>query len=174
MRACSNSSSVEDPIGQALAQRLEPALRRVQFRAVARQRQAVHVVGPADRATAVAAGAVQHQADPPGRHRPPDGMQERLEAGPVHARQKQRHARAAVRLDGDIEPQPFIPIRVQPKRPRAERAQAPAVPDLEPEARLIQGEQAVDAARRELRPEPIFSTPPGRRHRPGDGGRGRS
>ena len=90
----------------------------------------------------MAAAAVANQRERLVGHGTPDLLQEPLETEPVRTRQIVHHARAGGRLDRHIEPEPFVLIGMDPRRSCAERAPAPTVADLEPEARLVERKDA--------------------------------
>jgi hypothetical protein len=74
---------VEDRVGEDPAQGLEPALRRVEFGAVGRQRDFLEAVGPADFAAGVTAAVVEDEPDPVGAGVLAELLQEAFEANPV-------------------------------------------------------------------------------------------
>jgi hypothetical protein len=104
----------------------------------------------------MAAAAVENQRERLVGHGPPDLLQEALETEPVRPRQVEHHARAGGRLDRNIEPEPFVLIGMDPGRPRAERAPAPTVTNLEPEARLVERKDAPYLVRLKRSGELIF------------------
>ena len=112
---------VEDGVGEDPAQRLESALRRVEFGAVGRQRDLLDTIGPADLAAGVATAVVEDEPDPIGAGMLAELLQEALEADPVDVWQEQHEARPVDRLDRGIQPEPMVLVVVGPRRAAAER-----------------------------------------------------
>src|SRR3954469_20285884 len=131
---------VEDRVGEDPAQRLEPALRRVEFGAVGRQRDLLDAVGPVDFAAGVAAAVVEHEPDRVAAGVLAQLFQEALEADPVDVRQEQHDAGPAHRFDRGIQPEPVVLVVMGPRRPAAERAPQPAMRDLQTKAGFVHGE----------------------------------
>ena len=131
---------VEDGVGDDPAQGLEPALRRVEFGAVGRQRDFLEAVTPADFAAGVTAAVVEDEPDPVGAGVLAELLQEAFEANSVYMRQEQHEAGAAHRLDRGIKPEPVVLMLMGPRRAAAERAPQPAVRDLQAKPGLIHGE----------------------------------
>ena len=113
---------VEDRIGEDPPQDFEPALRRVEFGAVGRQRDFLKAVGPADFAAGMTAAVVKDEPDPVGAGVLAELLQEALKADPVDMRQKQHEAGAAHRFDRSVQPEPMILVVMGPRRAAAEGA----------------------------------------------------
>jgi hypothetical protein len=122
---------VEHRVGEDPAQGFEPALRRIEFGAVGRQRDLLDAVGPADFPAGVAAAGVEHKPNPVGAGVPAQLLQEAFEAGPVDVRQEQHEAGPADRLDCGVQPKPVVLVVVDPRRTAAERAPLPAMRGLQ-------------------------------------------
>jgi hypothetical protein len=85
-------------------------------------------------------GPVEHHQDLVAGECATEFIEEHAEAVPVEVRHVQVEALARGRLDGRVEPQPFVPVLVGPRRANAGRAPPSSEPRLETEPRLVHGE----------------------------------
>src|SRR5512142_336246 len=106
----------------------EDLLGRVQFRAVGRQVERMHVLRPAHLAAVMTARTVQHDPDRTLSQLLTQMVQEELQALAFHARQQEKDACACGGFHRRIEPEPLVIVLYNPGRTFAQRTPAPPQP----------------------------------------------
>jgi len=134
----------KNPIGESLAQMAEDLLGGVQFWAVGRQIERMHVLWPAHLSTAMTARTVQHDSDRTLSQLLAQMLQEDLQALAFHSRQQEKDACACGGFHRCIEPQPLVFVLHDPGRTLPQRTPAPAQPGDQAKAPFIHGHEALE------------------------------
>ena len=113
--------------------------RRVQLRAVGRQRERHDSLRPDHFLPAMAPRSVEHDADPLPRPFLSHRRQKEIQTDCIHMRQQQAAAFAALRRHRDGHPDPFVPIMDDPRRAVSKRTPAAAKPQFQSEPPLVEG-----------------------------------
>ncbi len=130
----------EEAVRERFAQFLKAALGRVELRTVSRQEKRLDTLRPGDSGTAVAASPVHNQQQSIIRVSSFEVLKEDLETNAVKARQVEAQRVARSGFHSGVEPEPLVLVLHDPRRLKAKRTPALAVPALEPKACFAFGE----------------------------------
>jgi hypothetical protein len=155
-RGLQGCSVVMELVREWLTQLREPTLPRVELWALGRQRDGLDAVRPGDVMACMGSPAVQHHGHVLGGECLPPFAEKYFKARPLEPWEKQTEAVPRRRLHGRIQPEPFIPVVVDPGRSCTSGTPTPPMPRLEPEAGLIQRPHALHVALDGPQAEVIF------------------
>ena len=122
----------------------EDLLGGIEFRAVGRQIERMHVLWPAHFSTAMTARTVQHHPDGTRSHLVAQMLQKDLQALAFHGWQQEKDARPRGRLYRGIQPEPGVVVLHDPRGTFPQRTPTSSQPGDQAKAAFIQGHDSFE------------------------------